>query len=119
MLACGVGITPLRALLDSLPGPISLLYRARDAHDVVFREELDEAAARGRVRVGYLIGPRASADSWVPVGHRSDRLGVWVPGIAQHHVYVCGPDAWMAAAIRAAENAGVPRERIHSERFTW
>jgi ferredoxin-NADP reductase len=44
---------------------------------------------------------------------------VWVPGIAQHHVYVCGPDAWMAAAIRAAENAGVPRERIHSERFTW
>jgi predicted ferric reductase len=119
MLACGVGITPLRALLDSLPGPVSLLYRARDARDIVFREELEDAVAGGRVRVGYLIGRRASAGSWVPAGYRPDLLDRWVPGIAEHHVYVCGPDAWMASAMRAVESAGVPRERIHSERFSW
>jgi predicted ferric reductase len=119
MLACGVGITPLRALLDSVAGPVSLLYRARDPDDLVFRRELDEAAARGRVHIGYLIGPRASADSWVPAGYRPDRLDRWVPGIAEHHVYICGPDTWMAAAARAAELAGVPRERIHSGRFSW
>jgi ferredoxin-NADP reductase len=119
LLACGVGITPLRALLDVLPAPVRLLYRARRPQDVVFRGELDAAAGRGRVTVEYLLGPRAAAGSWVPVGYRPDDLDRWVPGIAEHQVYVCGPDDWSAAAVAALRRAGVPAERIHTERFAW
>jgi predicted ferric reductase len=119
MLACGVGITPLRALLDEIHAPVTLLYRARTNEDLAFRGELDAAAAAGRLLVGYLVGPRGPRDSWVPAGYRPDQLTRWVPGIAGHHVYICGPDAWMSAAVLAARQAGVPPERLHTERFSW
>ncbi len=119
MLACGVGITPLRALLDELPAPVNLLYRTRRVDDLVFRNELEAAANRGRIKLGYLVGPRGSAQSWVPAGYRPDQLARWIPGIAQHTVYICGPDTWTDAAVDAARQAGVPPERIHTERFTW
>jgi ferredoxin-NADP reductase len=121
LLACGVGITPLRALLEEQPyrpGDAVLLYRARDASDLVFRAEL-EALARARgVRLAYLLGPRGRADSWLPVGYRRDVRHL-VPDIADHDVYLCGPDPWMAAAAESVRRAGVPPERIHVERFTW
>ena len=54
LVAGGVGITPLRALLEALPaasGDLSLVYRARRPEDVVFRGELDAIArARGATR---------------------------------------------------------------------
>jgi ferredoxin-NADP reductase len=42
-----------------------------------------------------------------------------VPDIAEREVFVCGPDAWMDAALTAAQQAGVPVERLHAEHFAW
>jgi ferredoxin-NADP reductase len=121
MIACGVGITPLRALLEEQPykhGRAVLLYRVRTTEDLVFRSEL-EALARARgIRLAYLVGPRGRRNSWLPAGYRGD-LRSLVPDIAKHDVYICGPEPWMAAASEAAGAAGVPPERIHLERFTW
>ncbi|GAA2358069.1 ferric reductase-like transmembrane domain-containing protein [Dactylosporangium salmoneum] len=119
MIASGVGITPLRALLDEVRVPVTLLYRARTADDLLFKDELDAAVATGRLQVGYLVGPRSREGSWVPAGFRDDQLRRWVPGIRDHHVYVCGPDAWMSAASAAVLRAGVPPQRLHTERFSW
>jgi ferredoxin-NADP reductase len=41
------------------------------------------------------------------------------PDIARSHVYVCGPAAWTDAARAAARSAGVHRERLHTELFSW
>ncbi|MFF5229575.1 ferric reductase-like transmembrane domain-containing protein [Dactylosporangium sp. NPDC000521] len=119
MLASGVGITPLRALLDEVRVPVTLLYRARTADDLLFKDELDAAVATGRLRVGFLVGPRSRDGSWVPAGFRDDQLPRWVPDVHNHHVYVCGPDAWMSAASAAVLRAGVPPQRLHTERFSW
>ncbi|MGC9667738.1 ferric reductase-like transmembrane domain-containing protein [Planosporangium sp. 12N6] len=128
MIASGVGITPLRALLDELPyapGDATLLYRARSEADLAFRGELEHLAAVRGVRVRYLLGPRGRDGSWLPAGwgadDRADLAGLrhLVPDIAGHDVYVCGPDPWMAAVVRAARAAGVPDARLHLERFTW
>ncbi|SCG61873.1 ferredoxin reductase family protein [Micromonospora inositola] len=124
MIASGIGITPLRTLLEALPyapGEATLLYRARSAEDLVFRQELERLAAARGVRVEYLLGPRGREDSWLPAGVGDDvkALRELVPDIAQHDVFICGPDEWMQAVVRAARQAGVPAERIHLERFTW
>src|SRR3954447_18190731 len=44
LLAGGIGVTPLRALLEELeqgPGDVTLVYRARDADELVLRREID------------------------------------------------------------------------------
>jgi len=127
LLASGIGITPLRALLEQLPqgpGDVTLVYRARDERDLVFRSELDTLAAESGARIVYALGRRAPGrDTWLPqdAAHLSDRAALLhlVPDIATHDVYLCGADQWMDAARAAALAAGVPADHVHLERFTW
>ena len=126
MLACGIGITPLLALLWDLPyqrDEATLIYRARGEADLAFRPELDWLATHRGVRVTYLLGSRATRQSWLPHDHAAlsdvDALLRLAPGIAGHDVYVCGPDPWADAVRAAAGAAGVPADRIHSEHFAW
>jgi predicted ferric reductase len=127
MLACGIGITPMRALLEDLsyrPGDAVLVYRARSEPDLVFRSELDELARRRGIAVHYVTGPRIPGrSSWLPRSAAqwkdSEALLRIVPDLAEHDVFVCGPDAWMDAVSAAALVAGVPTEQLHQERFTW
>ena len=127
MLACGIGITPLKALLEDLayePGQATLVYRARAEQDLVFRAELEELAARRGVVLHLLTGPRLTGrESFLPRGAEQ-----WTDEAALHHlvpdllasdVYVCGPDRWMDAVVTAARRAGLPPEQLHQERFTW
>ncbi|MFF5082735.1 ferric reductase-like transmembrane domain-containing protein [Actinoplanes sp. NPDC000266] len=126
MLACGVGVTPLLALLWDLPygrGKATLVYRTRHPHEVAFLEELEWLAADRGVRLVPLVGPRASAASWLPAGYAeyddAQALRALAPDIAGHDVYVCGPDPWAEAVFRAARRVGVPPARLHRERFGW
>jgi predicted ferric reductase len=126
MLACGIGITPLLALLGELPyaaGDATLIYRARTEAEITFRAELDWFAAHRSVRVIYLLGSRAHRPSWLPeqyAGHDdADVLRRMAPGVARSHVYLCGPEAWTDAARTAAGTAGVPAENLHTELFAW
>jgi predicted ferric reductase len=127
LLAGGIGVTPLRAMLEEMPqgpGDITLIYRARDEHDVIFKREIDALAAATGARVFYVLGPRVPGRaSWLPASaaHLTDAgaLRHLVPDIAAHDVYVCGADGWMDAARAAAVAAGVPAHHVHEERFAW
>lgn len=127
LMAGGIGVTPLRGLLESLPqspGDVTLVYRARSTGDLVLREEIESLAAARGARVLYVLGPRLQGrDSWLPqsAGHVTDAqaLRQIVPDVAAHDVYLCGADPWMEAVRRAALEAGVPADAIHQERFTW
>jgi predicted ferric reductase len=123
LVACGIGITPLRALLDDLDGvPTTLVYRARSEADLVLREEIEAFAASRGVAVHYLLGRRRPG-SWLPdaAGGRDDVdvLRQLAPDLARSDVYVCGPVSWMDAVLAAARKAGVPRTQLHQERFAW
>ncbi len=128
LIGAGIGVTPLRALLEELdyrPGEVTLLYRARSAADVLFREELDALAAGRGARIFYLLGPRLAGRerTWLPAAAakvgESEALLHLVPDVAEHDVYLCGGKHWMDAARAAALDAGVPAARIHTERFSW
>ncbi|GGX39943.1 ferric reductase-like transmembrane domain-containing protein [Streptomyces noursei] len=115
LLAGGVGITPLRALFETLPGEVTLLYRARRPEDLALRGELDAIAAARRAVVHYAVSEPAGT----PCPLTARALGRLVPDLAAHDVYVCGPPGMTEAARRALRAAGVPRHRIHHESFDF
>jgi len=120
LLAGGVGITPLRALFESLPGgpgEVTLVYRARSAGEIVFRDELEWIAGNRGARVHYLLGRRGRGRRADPLN--PDALDRLVPGLRGHDVYVCGPPGMTHQARRALRQAGVPRRQIHHESFTF
>jgi ferredoxin-NADP reductase len=126
LMAAGVGITTMRALLEDLmlrPGDATLIYRISRPEDAVFRAELDELARRRGARVIYLDGVRASATSWLPahLSHLSDvdALQWMVPEVVHHDAYLCGPPPWMDTVRDSLLDAGIPPEHIHIEEFAW
>jgi predicted ferric reductase len=126
LLASGIGITPLRALLeelDYLPGDAMLIYRVRAPSEIVFRAELRELSDRRGAQVFYVIGSRVPGrSSWLPssAARRSDARALLeaVPDAPDRDLYICGPDAWTAAVVEAARAAGVPTRQLHHESFT-
>jgi predicted ferric reductase len=119
LLAGGVGITPLRALFETLPGAagdITLIYRANVGEDLVLRAELEHIAQSRGATVHFLLGPprHGSRD------HLSaERLRHLVPDVRERDVFLCGPAPMMAAARSGLRRAGVPRQHIHEESFTF
>jgi ferredoxin-NADP reductase len=127
LIGAGIGITPLRALLEDLPpGPDAtvVIYRVSRESDIVLADELLDLARAKGARVVAVIGPRAaSRDSWLPqdAAHLSDAEALLriVPDVAYRDVYVCGAPAWMDLVIEAATAAGVAPDAVHHERFSY
>jgi predicted ferric reductase len=121
LIGAGIGITPMRALLEAMPGgpgDIALVFRGASSEGVVFQHELEELASRRQAIVHLILGPRVTCCS------RHDalsakRLRTLVPDIAQRDVYLCGPPGVLEATREALRDAGVPRRRIHIERFDY
>ncbi|MFZ0529071.1 MAG: oxidoreductase, partial [Propionicimonas sp.] len=127
LMGSGIGITPLRALLEEFsqrPGDVTLIYRAASDADLVLAPEIEAIAAERGARVFFVTGHRlAGRDTWLPATAAglsdAEALRQLVPGIGEQDVFLCGSDGWMAAARRAALACGVPAARIHFERFNW
>ncbi|WP_030744852.1 ferric reductase-like transmembrane domain-containing protein [Streptomyces sp. NRRL S-31] len=113
LIAAGVGVTPLRALFETLPGEVTLLYRARSAEDLALGGELEAIAKWRGARVLYALNG--------PGGERppitADSLRAAVPGLSGHDVYLCGPHGFARDVYEALRAAGVPDRRIHHESF--
>ena len=124
MIACGIGITPLRALIEAEfyhPGHAVLIYRARRAADFTFGRELDHLAQSRGVRVTYLPGGRGPNGSWLPTG-TGDEVAALIrlaPNVHDSDVFVCGPEDWMTAVVDTLHRTGVSANQIHVERFDW
>jgi predicted ferric reductase len=116
LVAGGVGITPIRALLDELPDHVvvDVLFRAPRPDALVLRKELDAIAAqRANVRVRYLVGSRRD----YPINART--MLYLVPDIASADLYACGPIQLVESVREAAHTLGIPPHRVHHEAFSF
>jgi predicted ferric reductase len=118
LLAGGIGITPLRALLETMPatpGDLTMVYRVNTPEDAVLATELQELASSRGVDLYNLVGPPGSHNDPF-VGRRLRQL---VPDVAKRDVFLCGPPGFAMAAKQAARGVGVPRRHIHIEQFAF
>ncbi|MFF3513772.1 ferric reductase-like transmembrane domain-containing protein [Streptomyces sp. NPDC002573] len=116
LVAGGVGITPMRALFETLPGApgdLTLLYRANTTQDLALWDELAQIAEERGARLMYAVNS--------PEGERpdisADTLRRKLPDIDRHDVFMCGPPGFAQQVYEAVRGAGVPARRIHHESF--
>jgi predicted ferric reductase len=127
LMASGIGVTPMRALLEGLdqrPGEVTVLYRAGSEKGRILVDELATLAGLCQARLFVVTGRRApERPSWLPqqYAHLGDVEGLrqFVPDVAEHDVFICGSPGWMDAAEQAVMDAGVPPEHVHIERFAY
>jgi len=117
LIGGGIGVTPIRALFEEFAGnvDVKLIYRASRTEDVVFWSELDHLSRQPKATVSYVIGRRGQGLPEEPLNAAA--LRGMVPDIAIRDVYVCGPVSMMDAVERSLRELGVPRRRVHTERF--
>jgi ferredoxin-NADP reductase/DMSO/TMAO reductase YedYZ heme-binding membrane subunit len=114
-LAAGVGITPIRAMLEDLPDgtEVTVVHRVSTPEEAALREELTALSAERGWHLQYVVGPRTLHPMNTHV------LRGLAPWIASSDVYVCGPEDFTRAAIDSALTLGTPRDRIHHESFAF
>ena len=111
----GVGITPIRALLDEFDPTkeIDILFRASTEADLVLKSELDELAKKTGARVHYLVGPRSKHPM------NAEYISKLVPAFKDSDVFICGPAPLVDAVRQAAVDVGIPKNRFHDEAFAF
>jgi predicted ferric reductase len=115
LIAGGVGITPIRALLEDaeLTGHIVVLYRARSEADAVLLGELQNLATVRNARLHLLTGRTgAGNEPFSPEGLRS-----LAPDIAERDTFVCGPAPMTDTVLRSLRALNVPARQVHAETF--
>ncbi len=128
-VAAGSGITPVLSILKSVltrePGSrFVLLYGSRNTAGILFREELEALKDRFMHRLAVVhVLSREQQD--IPVlNGRLDaaKLAALLPGLfpgaLPDHALLCGPEEMIAAMSDGLRAAGLPPERILSERFS-
>lgn len=113
LVGAGVGVTPLRALVEDLPDRVHVvaLLHASNPHEAVLAEEMKQFLEHRGGRFHALVGPRSA------VRLDGAALARLVPDIAGRDLYVCGPHTFTRQVVRSARALGVDRGRIHTEAF--
>jgi ring-1,2-phenylacetyl-CoA epoxidase subunit PaaE len=126
--AAGSGITPILSImahtLASEPDSrFTLVYGNQRANSIMFSEELQNLKDSYPARVNLLhILSRQSQEIALFNGRIDEAkvaqlLGSTLPAASIDEAFICGPEAMIEAAERALLAGGVPRERVHAERF--
>lgn len=126
LVAGGVGITPLISLAETVlraepDSRVTLLCGNRDAEEIVFRARLDRLAGQFPARCVVQHALESAGDDWQGLRGRLDGTLVLqaLGGQVADAYFVCGPEPMMQSVSASLEAAGVPRDRVRTERFAY
>ncbi|MFI5447472.1 1,2-phenylacetyl-CoA epoxidase subunit PaaE [Polaromonas sp. UC242_47] len=127
--AAGSGITPLLSIISSTlasepDSRFTLVYGNQHVNTILFNEALQDLKDSYPARLTLIHVFSRQAQEVALFNGRLDAtkvgelLASLVPADSIDETFVCGPEAMIEACELALLAAGVPRERIHAERFT-
>lgn len=125
LVAGGVGITPLMAMVRTLTdrtwrGRIDLVYSVKTRADIVFERELEELVTRfPDLHVTVTLTREPEDSDWR--GERGqitrELLERVAPNLRGTPIYLCGPEPMMAAMMPVLRSVTDPSATVHVEAF--
>ena len=127
--AAGSGITPILSIMASTmeaqpEAKFTLVYGNRRMSSVMFNEALQDLKDRypNRLTLIHILSRQAQEVPLLEGRIDGDKvraiMDALLPVKSMDEVFVCGPEAMIEATQTALLEAGVPANRVHSERFT-
>lgn len=123
LIAGGIGVTPCMSILRTAADRgerrrYVFLYGSRDEDQIIFGGALEELAERLDLAVVHVLSE--PSDGWT--GERgfisTDLLDRHLPDdLRKWEFFTCGPPPMAAAASRALDELGIPKECVHIEQF--
>ncbi len=126
--AAGSGITPILSIaattLEEQPeSKFTLVYGNRRMSSVMFNEALQDLKDRyaGRFTMIHVLSRQAQEVDLLQGRIDAPKvraiIDALLPARSMDEVFICGPEAMIEATTQALIEAGVPENRVHSERF--
>jgi len=126
--AAGSGITPILSIaattLEEQPeSKFTLIYGNRRMSSVMFNEALQDLKDRylDRLTLIHVLSRQAQEVDLLEGRIDGDKvqaiIDALLPAASMDEVFICGPEAMIEATEAALLTAGVPQNRIYSERF--
>lgn len=120
-IAGGIGITPLRAMIESLAlqkKDIVLMCGSRTEKDIAFRKEFEDICKLSpTIVIHNILGtPTPGFESGFVDKEKIVRL---VPDFYTREVFLCGPPPMMKATVGNLIGLGFSEDHIHFEKFSF
>jgi len=127
--AAGSGITPILSIAASTleeqtNSKFTLVYGNRKMSSVMFSEALQDLKDRypDRLTLIHVLSRQAQEVELLQGRIDGDKVRAMInallPVRSMDEVFICGPEAMITATETALIEAGVPADRVHTERFT-
>ena len=127
--AAGSGITPILSIIattmeDSDTAKFTLVYGNRRMSSVMFNEALQDLKDKykNRLTLIHILSRQAQEvpmlEGRIDGAKVQQLIDTLLPAKSMDEVFVCGPEAMIESVEAALQAAGVPADRIYSERFT-
>jgi predicted ferric reductase len=119
-IAGGVGITPIMSLLHQAApdNDAILLYGSKTGNDIIFKEELRILSDKYPVKIHHVL---SNEENYQGEKGRIDaaKLQKLVADLKERHIYMCGPKEMTDSLCKFLDQASVPREQVHYEKFVF
>lgn len=118
-IAGGIGITPIRSLIEQTAGTydIQLLYTNKTSGEITLKKELDDLSKQFGFPLTYII---TQEDSYKGEKGRIDEAKIkrLVKDVKQRDIFICGPVPMMEGLKQVLVGLGVEKSHIHYEKFS-
>ncbi len=123
LISAGSGVTPMMSIARFLqttqsPLPCTFVHGAREAEDIIFREECKELA-KAIPNFRYIVHLSRPDQDWPgEIGRVTpEAVARHVENLADCRFFLCGPHDFMDTLRAFLFESGVPPARIHTEQF--